>query len=1544
MNHPFRPITLIAALLFGLILSGQIIATFAETQPPAPSKRNEVVSVVEAVASGPDMISPRNNSSVCLTADGDVTANPAIRPLPCRGSSNQLWEVVSNKWQNSANSSYCLARLSSGSWTLTTKLCTDSLALQLTASATYSYVYVLTTDSGLALDNYGSEIGLYYIHGGSNQQYGWLQDDLAFIEANASTAVTYPLAASETAKYNLEVARDRVARIQPPYVVPASAYRDPAVFPGTVPAMATVISKAFQFDLRFKDHSYLRMSVPPRNWKATGLYAPPNQIITVTVGNANASELKDVYLRIGSQTDQLSPTSSNVSGGNFLRYPSVSMAVNLLPGENLIRSPYGGAIIFQSTVSVSKSIDITVANAVQAPYFSAGETSEADWLANRASPVPWAVFESELAVVHVPSSEVNTLSYSDIYSTAMYYTQITRLHNELSGLSDGAALPHQSPQGKQWHSEDIQISAGWGHSGFPIMYYNAWQIGVPSESVYRSTGWGIWHEVGHNYQMGAWSYVYGTETTVNLWSLHAQERLFGNSRLVDSDSYATVIALLNNNSQPQKWDNAGAFGQLAILDQLRLAFPNLNYGLWTEMMRRYRDMSSSEINALNTDLKKRDKFMQVICDITQTDASPHFVTWTISVTQSAIDYCKTKPAMSVQSWLIDGAKPTRAGTGTGQVLREVWTGVSGNTVDALTNLSRYPAQPNVSQLLTNSLEVPVNDGSSFGQRLRGYLHPPVTGAYYFWLSGDDAQQFLLSSDDSALNLSSVISLSKYTNARDFDRYNVWEQKSISMTLEAGKKYYFELRHKENSGSDHASVAWQVPAGAGSAAEVRKIIDGRYLSPYVTDVSLVKQLAAGQSSNIVPGGDITFSLTVSNNSAIGLQEVLVADYVPSGFTVSPLNSSEPITTFRFVRFQALSEAGNRGVWATAAEIGVLDQNNAQVPKGGWSIIYYDSQQNSGDSSANAAIDDNPNTHWHTAWSVSPQPPYPHEIQIDLGQRQVISGFTYLPRQDGGSNGRVGQYKFYISLDGKAWYQASSGTFADTSALKTVAATLPSDLVALKLGPVAAYGTATANIVLRATTALTGSYTNIAEIAWVTDVAGSKLIDIDATNDAILGNDAVGEDDVGQAAFMVAYETLTPTPTATQTPATTATFTPTPTATATQTPTPTATPTATATQIPAVRMRAINGGGALGSKGNVVSMTLENLGGVNTPATGLQFNLAYSTLSGINLTELRTTSRSNGFRVISNTVRSSDTATMTVLLYSETGANIGTGTGSILDLSFDVNLTGTAGISVPLTFGNVVLAGPSGAAIPFDFANPNPLFAITALRRGDINSDVKVDVLDLTLLRNMALSPQRPNTALYPLEFWQRADLNGDGAWNIFDIVTQVRLVLGMPAAAAEKVEAANVAQAKTSAEAGMNTLYIAKVAAQPGSKGTLTVTLTNSDAVAALQLDLKYDASHGIKLTGARKGSRTATFEPPGWAEDLSDAAQAKVKVLLYNLSGNDLAAGGGEVLFIDYEVAANANLSSVIDVAELVLSDPKGEALTTQFEPGHILIGEDPRT
>ncbi len=83
----------------------------------------------------------------------------------------------------------------------------------------------------------------------------------------------------------------------------------------------------------------------------------------------------------------------------------------------------------------------------------------------------------------------------------------------------------------------------------------------------------------------------------------------------------------------------------------------------------------------------------------------------------------------------------------------------------------------------------------------------------------------------------------------------------------------------------------------------------------------------------------------------------------------------------------------------------------------------------------AFDGDINTMWHTEWL--PTAPLPHEIQIDLGASYNIDGFRYLPRQDGGVNGRIGQYEFYISDDGANWgTPVVTGTFSNDAAEKEV----------------------------------------------------------------------------------------------------------------------------------------------------------------------------------------------------------------------------------------------------------------------------------------------------------------------------------------------------------------------------------------------------------------------------------------------------------------------------------------------------------------------------
>ena len=63
-------------------------------------------------------------------------------------------------------------------------------------------------------------------------------------------------------------------------------------------------------------------------------------------------------------------------------------------------------------------------------------------------------------------------------------------------------------------------------------------------------------------------------------------------------------------------------------------------------------------------------------------------------------------------------------------------------------------------------------------------------------------------------------------------------------------------------------------------------------------------------------------------------------------------------------------------------------------------------------------------------------HPHVLVVDLGKEREFSGITYLPRQDGGSNGRVKDYSVDVSTDGEKWQPAAKGSFPDSADLQEV----------------------------------------------------------------------------------------------------------------------------------------------------------------------------------------------------------------------------------------------------------------------------------------------------------------------------------------------------------------------------------------------------------------------------------------------------------------------------------------------------------------------------
>ena len=112
------------------------------------------------------------------------------------------------------------------------------------------------------------------------------------------------------------------------------------------------------------------------------------------------------------------------------------------------------------------------------------------------------------------------------------------------------------------------------------------------------------------------------------------------------------------------------------------------------------------------------------------------------------------------------------------------------------------------------------------------------------------------------------------------------------------------------------------------------------------------------------------------------------------------------------------------------------NPARLTKDQWRVVGFNSEEVNDPGWAAMAIDNDVSTIWHTRWSTG-NDPYPHFITLDLGRNYKLFEFIYLPRQDGGENGRVKNYELYLSenlIDFGA--PIAVGSFENSAAPKVV----------------------------------------------------------------------------------------------------------------------------------------------------------------------------------------------------------------------------------------------------------------------------------------------------------------------------------------------------------------------------------------------------------------------------------------------------------------------------------------------------------------------------
>lgn len=273
-----------------------------------------------------------------------------------------------------------------------------------------------------------------------------------------------------------------------------------AAFPGAVDAKAPRVA------------TDVRVQATTPAWHALGLYAPPGEVVRVTL---QADVPRDgLTLRIGCHTDE------NWHHERWDRWPRVAMARGFETATLEVASPHGGLLYLDVDRSrVGSSIDLHVEGAIAAARFVRGTTTPEQWAALAKLPMaPWGELEGDHVVLALPWSTLKDVADPD--AVVRFWDEVWSAHVELLGEP---ISPH-----KERLVPDAQISAGYMHSGYPIMtFMDVVPLVVDLAKLKAEGSWGHFHELGHNAQRDAWTWGATVEVTCNLFTLHAMEKVCG---------------------------------------------------------------------------------------------------------------------------------------------------------------------------------------------------------------------------------------------------------------------------------------------------------------------------------------------------------------------------------------------------------------------------------------------------------------------------------------------------------------------------------------------------------------------------------------------------------------------------------------------------------------------------------------------------------------------------------------------------------------------------------------------------------------------------------------------------------------------------------------------------------------------------------------------------------------------------------------------------------------------------------------------------------
>lgn len=394
-------------------------------------------------------------------------------------------------------------------------------------------------------------------------------------------------------------------------------------FPGKAPADAPRVTKSITLD----------PNVP--GWASTGLWVNAGDSFTVKVPAENTG--KGFAVRIGCHTDTLYHLET------WRRAPDISRSVALDAAETKTASAFGGLLYIEVPArgAGGSPVTVNIAGAIEAPLFVLGQDDDAKWNAElKKRPAPWAEFACGKVILTCPSE--NARKVANPTQLTEFWTKVVEAQDEISNQAKERKRPERIVA-------DVQISAGYMHSGYPIMVPTSASDEMVTLNKIKFPGWGYYHELGHNHQRGDFTFEGTGEVTNNVLGLYVYHAVLGKDPYIGHPSItrdAQKEHLANLKKAGDKFALWKKDPFLALTTYVQL-LDGFGWEAWRKYLHSFADPAFGSVP--KSDDEKRDQFLVRYSKITNKNLGPFFDFWGIPVSSSA-----KAEVSKLEAWMPEG--------------------------------------------------------------------------------------------------------------------------------------------------------------------------------------------------------------------------------------------------------------------------------------------------------------------------------------------------------------------------------------------------------------------------------------------------------------------------------------------------------------------------------------------------------------------------------------------------------------------------------------------------------------------------------------------------------------------------------------------------------------------------------------------------------------------------------------------------------------------------------------------------------------------------